>query len=153
MRDLSEFNSYVADAETRLAASSDPVSSCLRSTYEALKARFSNDLCDSRDEIVSRAAALMFAEAMLRSESAGGSGSLDLGSSMSIDEAALAAAYVSLHDGARIWKNIDFSITERWYELGWIGNPRGNAKSIVLTPLGLERAKAAYVRLTAGASK
>jgi hypothetical protein len=153
MRDLSEFHSYVAAAESRLAASSNPVSSRLQSAYAALKTRFAKDLGDSRDEIVSRAAALMFAEAMLRFEPANGSGSIDPGPSLPIDEAALAVAYVSLHDDARIWKTIDFSITERWYELGWIGNPRGNAKSMVLTPLGLERAKAAYVRLTAGASK
>jgi len=66
MRDESEFADYVARAEQRLAGAANPLAAALRAEYETLKVRFAWDLGEGRDELVSRAGALMLAEAMLR---------------------------------------------------------------------------------------
>ncbi|NKE64189.1 hypothetical protein RAMLITH_00010 [Ramlibacter sp. RBP-2] len=63
---------------------------------------------------------------------------------------ALIVAAETLHDEVRVWKTIDYSITERWQQLGWIEDPRGSAKSLVLTPEGLRRVQAARDRLVKG---
>ena len=45
------------------------------------------------------------------------------------------------------WKTYDWAITEHLFEQGLIGDPRGTSKSIVFTPEGEVRAKAAFEAL------
>lgn len=54
-----------------------------------------------------------------------------------IDEAALALMYLTLHDQYRVWKQIDWEVTNRLHEKGLICDPVGKAKSVVLTDEGL----------------
>jgi hypothetical protein len=54
-----------------------------------------------------------------------------------IDEAVLALMYLGLHDGSRAWKSFDWEATNRLHEKGFIADPRGKAKSVVLTDEGL----------------
>ncbi len=58
-----------------------------------------------------------------------------------IEDAALALLYLTLHDGNRVWKQIDWDITDRLHEKGMIADPRNKTKSLALTPEGLERAE------------
>ncbi len=64
-----------------------------------------------------------------------------------LDAAALAILSLTLHDDARVWKGIDWEITDRLNEKGLIENPANRAKSLVLTARGLESAKAALEEL------
>jgi hypothetical protein len=58
-----------------------------------------------------------------------------------IDETVLALAYLTLHDGARVWKSFDWDAMGRLHEKGYISNPVGKAKSVVLTEEGLKEAE------------
>lgn len=58
-----------------------------------------------------------------------------------VDEAVLALLHLTLHDGARAWKSHDWDALDRLHARGMIGNPRGRAKSVVLTPEGLAEAE------------
>ena len=58
-----------------------------------------------------------------------------------LDAAALAILSLTLHDGVRVWKGIDWAITDRLYEKDLIENPAGRAKSLVLTEQGLALAR------------
>jgi hypothetical protein len=49
---------------------------------------------------------------------------------------------LTLHDGRRVWKSVDWAITDRLYDKGLIENPAGKSKSLVLTDKGLAEAKA-----------
>jgi hypothetical protein len=49
--------------------------------------------------------------------------------------------YLGLHDGARAWKGFDWEAMNRLHEKGFISDPRGKAKSVVLTADGLNEAK------------
>ena len=51
--------------------------------------------------------------------------------------------YSALHDKCWVWQTISFEITDRSQEQGLIDEPRSHRKSVCLTDLGLERAKAA----------
>jgi uncharacterized protein DUF6429 len=53
-----------------------------------------------------------------------------------IDEAALALLYLTLHDGSRAWKGLDWDVMNRLHEKGFISNPVGKAKSVLLTEKG-----------------
>jgi len=64
-----------------------------------------------------------------------------------IEDAALALLYLTLHDGNRVWKQIDWNITDRLHDKGMIADPRNKAKSLVLTPEGLERAECMFREL------
>lgn len=64
-----------------------------------------------------------------------------------LDDAALAILSLTLHDGDRVWKGIDWSITDRLYAKGLIHDPVGKAKSLALTEAGLTRAEAALREL------
>lgn len=59
-----------------------------------------------------------------------------------LDAAALAILSLTLHDGRRVWKQVDWAVTDRLYEKGLIENPAGRAKSLVLTDEGLAKAEA-----------
>jgi hypothetical protein len=58
-----------------------------------------------------------------------------------IDDTALALMYLTLHDNFRVWKQIDWEVTNRLHEKGLIGDPAGNAKSVVLTGAGLKKSE------------
>ncbi|MGH7795776.1 MAG: DUF6429 family protein [Candidatus Binatia bacterium] len=58
-----------------------------------------------------------------------------------IDRAVLALLYLGLHDGARAWKGFDWDSLNRLHEQGFISNPRGKTKSVVLTEEGLVEAR------------
>jgi hypothetical protein len=58
-----------------------------------------------------------------------------------VDEAVLALLYLTLHDGARAWKSLDWDAMNRLYDKGYISNPVGKAKSVVFTEEGLQEAE------------
>ena len=64
-----------------------------------------------------------------------------------LDVAALAILSLTLHDGRRVWKGVDWAITDRLFDKGLIENPSGRAKSLVLTEEGLAEAQAALAEL------
>ena len=64
-----------------------------------------------------------------------------------LDVAALAILSLTLHDGGRVWKGIDWEITDRLFEKGLIENPANRAKSLVLTDQGLALAQDALKEL------
>ena len=64
-----------------------------------------------------------------------------------VDEAVLALLYLTLHDGNRAWKGIDWDAIDRLYEKGFIENPRNKNKSIVFTEQGLEKCEELFRRL------
>lgn len=72
-----------------------------------------------------------------------------------IDDAALALFYLTLHDDfGRAWKQIDWSITNRLHEKGYIHNPAGKSKSVTLTEEGLSKSEALFkVLFTKGTEK
>lgn len=61
-----------------------------------------------------------------------------------IDETVLALLYLTLHDGDRAWKSHDWDAMNRLYEKGWICNPVGKTKSVVMTEKGLEESERLY---------
>jgi Domain of unknown function (DUF6429) len=61
-----------------------------------------------------------------------------------IDDAALALLYLTLHDGNRAWKGLDWGVLGRLHEKGMIDDPVGKVKSVVFTQEGLERAKVLF---------
>lgn len=61
-----------------------------------------------------------------------------------IDDAALALLYLTLHDGYRAWKGMDWNVLDRLHEKGMIDNPVGKVKSVAFTNEGLGRAKALF---------
>jgi hypothetical protein len=64
-----------------------------------------------------------------------------------VDECVLALLQLTLHDGARAWKGFDFEVMNRLFEKGYILDPRGRAKSVVLTEKGLARSKELFEEL------
>ena len=66
-----------------------------------------------------------------------------------LDDAALAVLSLTLHDDNRVWKGIDWSITDRLHAKGLIRDPVGKAKSLALTEAGMARAEAALAKFFA----
>jgi hypothetical protein len=64
-----------------------------------------------------------------------------------IDEAVLALLFLTLHDGSRAWKGLDWDAMNRLYEKGFILNPVGKAKSVVLTDKGLQESERLFSKL------
>jgi len=58
-----------------------------------------------------------------------------------IDRAVLALLYLGLHDEVRAWKGFDWEAMNRLHEKGFISDPRGKAKSVVLTEEGCLEAR------------
>ena len=54
-----------------------------------------------------------------------------------VDEIVMALMYLTLHDRNRAWKGFDWETLDRLYEKGWIANPIGKARSVLLTEEGL----------------
>lgn len=63
-----------------------------------------------------------------------------------IEEVTLGLLSLTLHDGARAWKSLDWNVMDRLHARGWIADPRGPAKSVVLTEEGLQRAREFFDR-------
>lgn len=63
-----------------------------------------------------------------------------------LDDAALAILSLTLHDGRRVWKGLDWAITDRLHEKGLIEDPVGKSKSLVLTEDGVKRAERALAK-------
>jgi hypothetical protein len=64
-------------------------------------------------------------------------------------EAALAILCLTAftdHGATRAWKGMDWDLLDALYERGWIHDPRGKAKSIVLTSSGAELAEVVLKR-------
>jgi Domain of unknown function (DUF6429) len=57
-----------------------------------------------------------------------------------IDDATLALLCLGLHDGVRAWKGFDWDAMHRLHEKGYISDPRGKTKSVMVTDEGRERA-------------
>jgi hypothetical protein len=64
-----------------------------------------------------------------------------------IDDCVLALLHLTLHNGARAWKGMDFEVMDRLFQKGYIFDPRGKAKSVVLTEEGLLRAERLFSEL------
>ena len=70
-----------------------------------------------------------------------------------IDEAVLALMYLTLHDideldgFARAWKGFEWETLARLHAKNFIENPVGKAKSVVLTPEGVQHSRALFRRL------
>ena len=63
--------------------------------------------------------------------------------------AEVALAFLSLtsftdHGVPRAWKGLDWDLLDLLYECGWILDPKGKAKSVVLTELGQSLAEGAF---------
>jgi hypothetical protein len=64
-------------------------------------------------------------------------------------ELTLALMYLTLHDDVRAWKGYSWEVLDHLFQLGLIADPRGTAKSVVLTPDGLARSRALFDELLA----
>jgi hypothetical protein len=56
-----------------------------------------------------------------------------------VDEVTLALLYLTLHDDCRAWKGHDWGAMNRLHEKGFIADPVGKAKSVMLTDEGLKK--------------
>ena len=64
-----------------------------------------------------------------------------------IDEAALALLYLTLHEQRRAWKQLDWNVTNRLHEKGFILDPISKTKSVVLTDEGLKKSEQLFKAL------
>jgi hypothetical protein len=64
-----------------------------------------------------------------------------------IDDAALALLYLTLHDGYRAWKGMDWDVLGRLHDKGMIDDPVGKVKSVVFTEEGLRRSKDLFEKM------
>lgn len=58
-----------------------------------------------------------------------------------IDRAVLALLWLTLHDGDRAWKGHDWDAMDRLFQKGYIHDPVGKVKSVVLTEEGLRESE------------
>ena len=61
-----------------------------------------------------------------------------------IDEVVLALLYLNFHgdrNAVRAWKSFDWDAMDRLYEKGFISDPKGKAKSVLVTEKGQKSAK------------
>lgn len=65
-----------------------------------------------------------------------------------IDEAVLALLYLTLRQG-RAWKSFDWDAMNRLHEKGFIEDPVGKAKSVILTEEGLAQSRRLFEKLFA----
>ena len=67
-----------------------------------------------------------------------------------VDEAVLALLWLTSYtdgDSTRAWKGHDWDAFDRLHQQGFIGNPRGKAKSVVLSEAGASRAQELFTKL------
>jgi len=58
-----------------------------------------------------------------------------------IEDAVLALLHLGLHENDRAWKGFDWDALRRLHEKGYIGNPVGKTKSVVMTEAGRRRSE------------
>jgi hypothetical protein len=67
-----------------------------------------------------------------------------------VDEMVLALLYLTITEvedwGARTWKSHDWDALDRLHVRGYISDPKRKAKSVVLSPGGLEQARELFER-------
>ena len=66
-----------------------------------------------------------------------------------VDEMALALLYLTTftdQNETRAWKNLSWEVLDRLYEKGFIGDPKGKAKSVILTEEGEKRSKELFIK-------
>ena len=66
-----------------------------------------------------------------------------------VDEVTLALLNLTSfeeHGIVRSWKGHDWDVMNRLHEKGWIHNPVGKAKSVVLTDQGVEQSRALFAK-------
>jgi Domain of unknown function (DUF6429) len=69
-----------------------------------------------------------------------------------VDDAVLALLYLTLwHDRAatRAWKGHDWEAMDRLYQKGYLADPKGKAKSVILTEEGRVKAEQLFRQLFA----
>ena len=66
-----------------------------------------------------------------------------------IDETVLALLHLTLHEGNRAWKGFEWETMNRLHQNGFISNPVGKAKSVVLTDAGLQESERLFNKLFA----
>ncbi len=64
-----------------------------------------------------------------------------------IDEAVLALLYLGVHERNRAWKGFDWDSMERLHNKGYITDPLGKAKSVILTDEGLKESQRLFEAL------
>jgi len=67
-----------------------------------------------------------------------------------VDETTLALLYLNMWDeksATRTWKGFDWDTLDRLHEKGFIHDPKGKAKSIVVTPEGRNMAEKLFHKL------
>ena len=64
-----------------------------------------------------------------------------------IDKSVLALLQLTLHDEFRAWKGMDFEVMNRLHEKGYILDPVGKQKSVVLTDQGLSESDKLFKEL------
>jgi hypothetical protein len=67
-----------------------------------------------------------------------------------VDEAVLALLYLNYfeHQGAiRAWKGFNWDAMDRLYEKGYISDPKGKAKSVIVTKEGQQAAEELFKKL------
>jgi Domain of unknown function (DUF6429) len=64
-----------------------------------------------------------------------------------VDEAVLALLYLTLHDGDRAWKGLDWDALNRLHENRLISNPVSKPKSVRLTEEGLRESERLFLKL------
>ncbi|HVN01683.1 MAG TPA: DUF6429 family protein [Caulobacteraceae bacterium] len=64
-----------------------------------------------------------------------------------IDEAVLALMQLGRWDESRTWKGFDWDALDRLHAKGLISDPRGKAKSVILTEEGQARSEALFRQL------
>ena len=67
-----------------------------------------------------------------------------------VDEVVLALLYLTISEedawGARAWKSHDWDALDRLHANGYISDPKSKAKSVVLSPEGVRRARELFER-------
>jgi hypothetical protein len=66
-----------------------------------------------------------------------------------IDDSVLALLLLGEHDYQRVWKSHDWDAMERLHDKGMISDPKGRAKSVVLTDEGRAEAERLFKLLFA----
>lgn len=64
-----------------------------------------------------------------------------------VDNAVLALLLLGLHDGVRVWKGFDWDALDRLHKKGFISDPVGKAKSVILTDDGQREAERLFAEL------
>lgn len=67
------------------------------------------------------------------------------------DDLALALLYLTLHDGTRAWKGLDWDVLDHLHAGGFIADPRTRAKSVAFSEAGLARAESMFRKYLAAA--